>query len=67
MIFSTKSADCIWGSTVLYVFHKNDTCVCIFFLGGKGGGGTPLRHGHKESYKDLKNLTSKWDSNRQPH
>ena len=26
-------------------------CVCVF-LGGKGGG-TPLRHGHKESYKHL--------------
>ena len=28
-------------------------CVCGF-LGGKGGGGTPHRHGHKESYTDLK-------------
>ena len=27
---------------------------CVwFFLGGKGGG-TPLRHGHKERYTDLK-------------
>ena len=26
----------------------------VFFWGGKGGGGTPLRHGHKESHKDLK-------------
>ena len=36
--------------------------VC-FFLGGKGG--TPIRHGHKESYEDLnlKNSTSEWDSN----
>ena len=41
--------------------------VCgVFFL---GGGGTPLRHGHKESYKDLnlKNSTSEWDSNPRPH
>ena len=30
---------------------------------GRGGGGTPLRPGHKESYKDynLKNSTSEWD------
>ena len=29
-------------------------CVCVYvcFFGGKGGG-TPLRHGHKESYTDL--------------
>ena len=34
---------------------------CVF-LGAKGGGDT-LRHGHKESYKDLnlKNSTSQWD------
>ena len=40
--------------------------VCIS-LGGKGG--TPLRHGHKESYNDLnlKNSTSEWDSNPRPH
>ena len=25
--------------------------LCVFSLGGKGG--TQLRHGHKESYKDL--------------
>ena len=39
--------------------------MCVF-LGGKGGGGTPLRNGHKESYTDLnlKNPTSEWDSNR---
>ena len=37
MIFGTKSVDCIWGSTVLYVFHINGVRVC--FLGGKGGGG----------------------------
>ena len=37
--------------------------VCVFF--GREGGGAPLRHGHKESYKDLnlKNSTSEWDSN----
>ena len=41
---------------------------CVGFLGGKGGG-TPLRHGRKESYADLnlKNLTSEWDSNPRPH
>ena len=40
--------------------------MCVF-LGGKGG--TQLRHGHKESYKDLnlKNSTSEWDSNPRPH
>ena len=40
----------------------------MVFLGGKGGG-TLLRHGHKESYKDLnlKNSTSEWDSNPRPH
>ena len=39
-----------------------------FFLGGKGGG-APIRHGHKESYKDLnlKKITSEWDSNPRPH
>ena len=54
VIFGTKSADCIWGSTVLYVFHING--VWVFFLGGKGGGGgwgIPLRHWDKENYKDL--------------
>ena len=32
-------------------------CVCVF---GREGRGTPLRHGHKESYTDLnlKNSTS---------
>ena len=32
----------------------------VFFGGGNGGGGTPLRHGHKESYTNLnlKNSTS---------
>ena len=41
--------------------------LCGFFWGGKGE--TPLRHGHKESYKDLnlKNSTSEWDSNPRPH
>ena len=31
--------------------------------------GTPLRHGHKESFTDLnlKNSTSEWDSNPRPH
>ena len=40
---------------------------CVF-LRGKGGG-TPRRHGHKESSKDLylKMLTSEWDSNTRPH
>ena len=39
----------------------------VFFLGGKGG--TPLRHGHKERYKDLnlKISTSEWDSQPRPH
>ena len=44
--------------------------VCVFLVGkGEGGGGTPLRHGHKESYKylNLKNSTSEWDSNPRPH
>ena len=39
-----------------YCNHFVCLCVCVcvwFFLGGKGGGGTPLRHGHKESYEDL--------------
>ena len=42
-------------------------CVCVFF--GKGKGGTPHMHGHKESYTDLnlKILTSEWDSNPRPH
>ena len=32
--------------------------MCVFFWEGRGGGGgTPLRHGHKESYEDL-NLTN---------
>ena len=37
------------------------------FFGVKGG--TPLRHGHKESYTDLnlKKSTSEWDSNPRPH
>ena len=41
--------------------------VCVFWEGR--GGGTPLRHGHKESYKDLnlKISTSEWDSNPRPH
>ena len=39
--------------------------VCDFWE-GRGGGGAPLRHGHKESNKDL-NLTSEWDSNPPPH
>ena len=41
--------------------------LCVFVWGGKGE--TPLRHGHKESYKDLnlKNSTSEWDSNPRPH
>ena len=40
----------------------------VFFREGRGGG-TPLRHGHKESYTDLnlKNSTSEWDSNPRPH
>ena len=35
---------------------------------GKGRGGTPHMHGHKESNKDLnlKILTSEWDSNPRP-
>ena len=39
----------------------------MVFVGREGG--TPLRHGHKESYKDLnlKNATSEWDSNPRPH
>ena len=43
-------------------------CVCVCVLGGKWGD-TPLRHGYKDSYKDLnwKNSTSKWDSNPRPH
>ena len=38
-------------------------------LEGVWVGGTPLRHGHKESYTDLnlKNSTSEWDSNPRPH
>ena len=51
MIFGTKSADCIWGSTVLYVFHKNDTCVCIFFWEGRGGGEHPLGTGTRRVIK----------------
>ena len=41
--------------------------VCLFL--GKGRGGTPHMHGHKESYKDLnlKILTSEWDSYPRPH
>ena len=41
--------------------------LCVFF--GKGKGGTPHMHGHKESNKDLnlKILTSEWDSNPRPH
>ena len=41
---------------------------CVCFL-GKGKGGTPHMHGHKESNKDLnlKILTSEWDSNPRPH
>ena len=44
------------------------TNVNVLFL-GKGRGGTPHMHGHKESYKDLnlKILTSEWDSNPRPH
>ena len=40
--------------------------VCVFF--GREGGGTPIRHGHKESYTDLnlKSSTSEWDSNPRP-
>ena len=40
----------------------------MLFWEGRGGG-TPLRHGHKESYKDLnlKNSTSELDSNPRPH
>ena len=43
-------------------------CVCVCFL-GKGRGGTPHMHGHKESNKDLnlKMLTSEWDSNPRLH
>ena len=42
-------------------------CVCGFFWEGRGG--THLRHGPKESYKDLnlKYSTSEWDSNPRPH
>ena len=42
--------------------------MCVGFF-GREGGGTPLRHGHKESYKDLnlKNSTSEWDSNPRPY
>ena len=47
------------------------TCVgvCVRACVGKGRGGTPYMHGHKESYKDLnlKMLTSEWDSNPRPH
>ena len=41
--------------------------LCVFL--GKGRGGTPHMHGHKESNKDLnlKILTSEWDSNPRPH
>ena len=41
---------------------------CVCFL-GKGRGGTPHMHGHKESHKDLnlKIFTSEWDSNPRPH
>ena len=44
--------------------------VCVFFGGREGGGGgAPIRHGYKESYKDLnlKNLISEWDSHPRPH
>ena len=44
--------------------------MCVFFGKGKGGGGTPHMHGHKDSYKDLnlKILTSEWaDSNETSH
>ena len=44
-------------------------CVSVCFFWEGGGGGTPLMHGHKESYTDLnlKNSTSEWDSNPRPH
>ena len=41
--------------------------LCVFVLGEMWG--TPHRHEHKESYKDLnlKILTSEWDSIPRPH
>ena len=41
----------------------------FFWREGRGGGGTPYMHGHKESYKELtfKKCTSAWDSSPRPH
>ena len=56
----------VYGEVRYYTYFIKTIHVCVYYFWGEGGGGHPLGTGTRRAI-DLKNLTSKWDSNRQPH